>query len=971
MPSLSINRSNIPLWTGTNGNLAIDLNADPTKMLAPGDDPVVNASFQVDGNQDIALASNGAVGIGIHAGAKVRVVPIFQENLGAGADLVRRFSLTDSLRPENVLLAFELGGEANLKAQGSFTYSVLSANATLQAGADATYVTVRSFPRTTTLQPMLMDLFSNLVWPGAITTPPAAGDLTSFEFGGNLNFSVGASAGYELKGTKSFKISEIALSEHYALSVIGKLTLSGQVAGRFSVDVTAGSQPGFARVTVRRRRDKELQFAADVNVKADLNTQGLPTSGKEFLGALLGVQGKNWLNMVDEIVTQAGQVDSIDNLKAKLDGLAMDYLGAFAGKAIDQLTGVPEFKAFQDRIARVVNSHRNLDKSAIALFDRYFDPVLNRVDDLTSKLNALATLTSWEQLVGEVDPMLWNVLRQLTNGDPLGWALGVIPGTNNPSLPALQKLVQDALAMIKDTAHQDIRDFVQLAKEQFGLDPFFNQLATISSPDSLKALANQKLGHFIERLIGDAIEHLNGNALKKAFHVVQQVVAKRDEFFQKFDQILKHAAAQSFTMDLHAAYSRATESTALIDVEIKLQESDGTPDATGLRFMQAAGRGEFQEVLANFQPSVVKLREGVLTHKITRQTSLSFNIAGWHRNFNYESMHRVIVNADQQIRDAGTGLLTVFTTVDMAADSERRKRGTKSEETVLTNFLLRLLAETKVSDSSFDKNTQLYSLEVITGMAAQYSVTFTDTDTSSAELDDYLLFAKQLRLDQVGATRDALAPVLEFKNGSFGKTESAYEVRYTAQGLQKLFTTRANNSDIKQILRRIVLANYFSHPTLHDVGWLYGSDDVRVLFDQNQNNFINTESILGNATVTLASPIPGVSAPTRFQNSFMIRNDVAILFRIESRMLRAFGDLTALLTGRNIKTGDLEDRLASFGEVLQSFDGFAMGENSVFAVFDGLVLLATPAMEARSSSLTFKSTKDGNEHTKVFTLRAS
>jgi len=118
-------------------------------------------------------------------------------------------------------------------------------------------------------------------------------------------------------------------------------------------------------------------------------------------------------------------VDSVENLKAKLDGLAMDYLGAFAGKAIDQITSVPDIKSFQERLAKVVASYRELDQRAITLFDRYFDPVLNRVSELTAKLDELTALSSFDQLKGEIDPTLWNVLRQLTDGDPLGWALGL------------------------------------------------------------------------------------------------------------------------------------------------------------------------------------------------------------------------------------------------------------------------------------------------------------------------------------------------------------------------------------------------------------------------------------------------------------------------------------------------------------------------------------------------------------------
>ncbi len=972
MASLEIKKESIPLWSGANGSLVLNIVGDPFRPVDVGASPIADASFRVDGNQNISFARTGTAALGIQAGAHARILPIFQENVGSGEDLVSRFCLTDSLKSDNLLLAFEVGADANLAAQGAFNYSVLSATARLNAGADATYVTVRSFPRTTALQPMLTDMMSNLTLPACVTRPPAPGDLVSFEYGGLLNFKVGACAGYEIKGTKSLKISEIMLSEHYDLAVIGKLSFAGEVAGRFSVDVTAGSEPGFARVVVRRRRQKELQFAADVNVKADLTTEGLPSSGKEFLGALLGVNGKNWLNLVDGLVTKAGQVDSIDALKTKLDGLAIDYLGAFAGKAIDQITAAPDIRAFQDKLAKVVDSYRNLDQRAIALFDRYFEPAVNRIGELTTKLNGLNALTSFNELKGEVDPVLWNVLGQLTDGDALGWLLGKIPGSNADSLSELKKRIQSALSLIGDDVHGEIRNFIGTAKSQFNVDALFDQLATLSSPQGLKAVATQHLGHFVGRLIGEAVDKLNPEGLNRAFAVVQQVVKARDRFFATFDNILKEAAAQSFAFDLHAAYNSASESQALIDMEIKLQELDGSPNAMGLRLMGAAGRGDFQEALAKFQPAVVKLNQGLLTHKITAGTSLIFNIAGWHHSFHYEALHRVIVQTQQQIRKSGPGVLTVFSNIDMTAGSEHRRRGSKSEEAILTNFLLRSLAESKLSDSTFDEKTQLYLLDVITGMTAQYSILTTDTDTSSTELDEYLQFATTLGLDKVGATRTGLAPYLEYRNGSFGKIESDYEVRYTEAGLRHLIAARPTDAEIRSVLRRIVLTNYFKHPTLHDVAWLYCSDDVRRLWEENGNNFVNAQSILENAQVRFSSPVAGILPPTTFSNTSQIRNDVAILFKIEDDMVDAFVQLTSLLNSqRPIQTSALESDLESFGKALNDFDDFDMGENSVFAVFDGLVLNNTDAADARSSSLTFKSCKDGAEHTKVFTLQGA
>jgi hypothetical protein len=969
MTEIKIDRSKIPLWCGANGGLILQVKTDGNSIIPPDSNPILNAQFSVEDGNKFSLGDSGHIHINIKAGAHARLTPIFKEKQAGNKDLVNRFNLSPMLSDQNLLLVLELGADAGLGAGGRYRYTVLNADASLEMGADAGYVAVRSFPRSEKLLPMITSLFQGLSLPDRLKRPPAAGELISLEYGGYLNLAAGVSAGYELKGTQSIGVSEINLAEHYALSIVGKLALTGQVAGRFSVNVMAGSDSGWARVVVRRQRSSELQCSADVKVAADLKTDGLPATGKEFMGALLGVQGKNWLNTIDGFVTEAGKVDDINALKARLDGLAADFISAWSGKAMDALL-TRDVLALQAKIKRAVDSYRKLDQSAIALFDRYFDPALNRVEELASKLNELQAMTSWDQLKGEIDPTLWNVVRQLTDGDPLGWALGMIPGTQLPSLKELQKRVEDTLDLIKSEAHEEIRNLIRVAKESFPLDHFLNQLGSITTPEGLKAVASQKLGHFVSRLIGSSLDRLNSKDLKRAFEIVQKVVNARDSFFNAFDSVLKEAASQSYAMNLHAAYSRSDEQRAMIDIEIKLQEADGSQNATGTRFMEAAGRGDFQEILANYQPSVVKIHEGLLTHRVSSGTLLKFNVAGWHRNYSYEEMHRVIVNTEQQIRHSGNGLLTVITTADMSAESEmRRNRKSKTEETVLTNFLLRFLADTKVSDSDFDAKTRLYAIEVITGMAASYTITFTDMDTSPQELDEYLLFAKQLGLDQVGATHAALAPMLELKNGSYGSIRSSYDVRYTEDGIRKLIQMHPGKNDVRDILRRIVLANYFGHPWLSNVGWLYCSDDARKLFDKNPIGFTDTESYLGSAPVTLISPIEGIHPPNRFANNPLIRNLTATLFRIEDTLTDAFNSLVLLLgSTKRIKTADLEKKLNAFGKALQAIDEFDMGENTIFAVFDGLILLSTPDRHARRSSLKFVSTQDGIDRTKVFSL---
>src|SRR5262249_4363361 len=152
-------------------------------------------------------------------------------------------------------------------------------------------------------------------------------------------------------------------------------------------------------------------------------------------------------------------VDSIDALKAKLDGLATDFLGALAGKGIDKLTSIDEINAFQKKLAKVVDSYRTLDQRAIALFDRFYDPIAKNADTLTAKLDELSALTSWDRFKGDIHPTLGSIVSQLTDGDPLGWALGHIPGTNIPSLPELKKRITSTVSLVRDDAHAEIRDF--------------------------------------------------------------------------------------------------------------------------------------------------------------------------------------------------------------------------------------------------------------------------------------------------------------------------------------------------------------------------------------------------------------------------------------------------------------------------------------------------------------------------------
>ena len=103
------------------------------------------------------------------------------------------------------------------------------------------------------------------------------------------------------------------------------------------------ARAGWVRLIVRKKRSRSLQIAADADVSLDAKPVGLPGSANEFLGALLGVRVKNWLNVVDQV----RELSDWDALEKELDDLAKQFVGAWIGKAFDELkkTDLPEILA--------------------------------------------------------------------------------------------------------------------------------------------------------------------------------------------------------------------------------------------------------------------------------------------------------------------------------------------------------------------------------------------------------------------------------------------------------------------------------------------------------------------------------------------------------------------------------------------------------------------------------------------------
>ena len=381
MAILPLNKKDIPFLLGGKGEIAIDTGkVRPLSAIPEETATVFNVGFNAAGSEKIALGGSDTVKIGVSTKANATLTPVFSTSPN-GAKVLKASGLGDFFKRANtdkVVLVFDVGASGDASVAGSFTYSALKASVELDAGADAGYTYARALDKKLKVEQILPAFFKTMRLPEQGDRAPEPGEAISLRYGGYLKFAAEVSAGYQLAGSKGVSIGQLALSEKYDLSILGKVGLSAGVAGRYSILVTAADLPGWARVQVRRHRSKDLKIAADVTVDFKNELTNLPADAHEFLGAVLGTNAKNFLNVFDKAL----ELSDFEKFKGAIDGLARKYIEEFIGKGFDTLASKTELQKFLARVNTIVTSYQTLEDRAVTLFDRHFD----KLDELTDFL---------------------------------------------------------------------------------------------------------------------------------------------------------------------------------------------------------------------------------------------------------------------------------------------------------------------------------------------------------------------------------------------------------------------------------------------------------------------------------------------------------------------------------------------------------------------------------------------------------
>ena len=930
MRTLTLAKQDLPLWNLAAAGLDVVVHVpDLDAPLDPAVAELVKLDFDVGGAHELAIGATGTVSMGFGAEAHTRIVVVRPSNIDAHEELLDGLGLTEyfaaGAHADRILAFFVAGADISGRVDAEFTYSVISAAVSLDAGADAGLSVVRSYAAADTAAAVVRDLVTAIRLPAHIEAPPIDDEVVAFEYSGYLNISGSLGFGYSMAGTATDSIAGIQLAEKYSVSALGKVGVSAGVAGDFRIEVRRGSEADWARVVVKKSREKSFSIAADVTVAATLEG-GLPfDTGRDFVGALVGVNVQSWFGILDYI----SKYSDLAQLDANLDTLAKSFVEEWTGRAFEELddTVVSDLLA---KAAEITAAYRNVDKRAIELFDRYF----GRIEDvLVGELEAVLNLADWDDLRGDLGPELVHVIEVLTDGDPLAWILGQVDVGGQPaSLNMLKERAQAALDVIRNAAHEQIREVITLVKEHFQLDELLALVDTIQL-DSLEALSNKKLAGFAERLIGRAIGEITEHSkLVEAIDDVHKVVAAVAEFPDTLKEKIEDALNQRWSLALHAEYNREDARGALVDFEVDLST------AAGRELMRAVGHGNVERVLGAVTEPHVRVNEGLLTRRMSRESAVLFNIVGWHFGYTYQSMAKVIIESSQRIQRQEGGLINVFTAAELQFEEETKSSFRGNAERVYSNFLLRFAGESSGLVEYEDADTHGYMIDVINGMSATYDLVIEDTETTTAELGEYLGLAEKLGLvaDVASATAGVSRLLPVGADGSFGETSFEYHVRFAPEALGEIFGHEWSASLLKTLLRRHMLNNYLPISDRHRaVAWAYHTPGVEEKFRAEVNRYTSYSSSAKEWTISSGDNPPEPSTVTLDSRQ---HNWLNTLYRVEDSMVAAIRNLSALVDqGKNINPAELDNRLLDFGTALKGLSKFDRCPSSAFALLDGMI----------------------------------
>ncbi len=946
-------------FLGGNGQLELQTDNDVWKDLVqnrgrftpnPGEvDQIADLKVGVGATKEITLGRDGGLNLtfggSFEAGNQIQLIwPGPTPN-----DTLRQYGL--SLDAGQLYVRLLMAARGNASATGHFAAPAgVKVTFGLEAGGHASYELLKRCADDRTAADILKDVFGSVRLPqqiDGVDDIPPPGDVVVVRFGGYLGMSAGITWGYSVSGVKDLDVPRLELAVDYALKVAASVNVGYKLAGDFELQASRGSSDGWVRFVVRKSKESEFAFAADLGADVALKLKGLPEGKKAadaFIAQVLGADAEGVLKALDK----ARALSTLDALHEEVNRLAKSAVDGLAMVWVKKALSQDNVEAFFDLVGQAVEEYERVDQRIIQLYDEALDriPQVKQTLDLLSRVTRDGLKDILSDAAGALNaPVADFVLR--TWGDDVFDLL-----LDEKAFLQFQTFVGEAQAFLEDGAHRHIKTLIKTVKEELKLDELVSRLEAIQDPE---ALADEKLKGLMEQLVGRAFEQIKKSELPKALEKAHDTLTKIETFKNEWYAKLTKAAEQSFHLNLGVAYTRATHENSLVDVEINLA------DPAGPALARAAAKGNFVEVLEHYASRAVKVGKGVLTRELKTTTHAQINVMGW----GFDRVVTMVQKPTHSIEAQAGGLLHVYSTATSIEQITRS--GGKYKETVASKFLLHTLGASLQSEgdpaSAIDPKTRKFLIQTLNKMTVEFDLSYDDERTRADELTYYLQFANRVGLLPSVAVggESTVSDMVRRLDGEFGgqlgHVTVKYVVRYDDQAVRSAFflddpaLSNTARAAFRQFVSTVNLSKTKDRPERIALGF--------ACLDQTLADQANRGS-LANRSLSYTRPswFTG-SAPRIVAIPPFVTHQLDLFFLTERSFitrLEALDELVDQLEAnrrRRVPVPVPTDALdkAAGGFVSEADDADFFGQGAFFAVFDALIQAGSSGKATRHTAM--------------------
>ena len=619
---------------------------------------LAGVAFEAEAGRDVRFnGKKGMVAFRASGGAHARLAV-----LDKGDEVLDALALQDAARVGLALsdqagvryVLFRAGYEIEGQVNGSHPIGMLgSVTFGVEAKRDRLYAVVQRLPREHGANDAIRATLTSFRLPRHVNSANSlhAGALLVAEAEGSVAVRIAAQLGYDFSFVREASALGLTGDIGLKLDVGLKATLGLDVSGRYLVTLdreSLDSNLAQARLRLFKLSKKGWNFGLNLSASVQGVVDILPENVDDLVKAVFGVHGQQ---VVKDLLLIEKWTDPNSDLSETVAGLVKDT----GLDLLKQTTGIDPAKKFNE--ARAV---------------------------------LLAALKQWDSLPDRVAGQLWSLLEsgglRGNTRQAFEASLGLLAGTNAEGRKKeLRRLLE--IAGIEDTpagkiliaaADRGLLNLLDRLDEVQNVSAKILQILNGGVIERLQEFIEKKLqldqvrkavtetdfarieGWLVNRLSTFLDRKLRFEDLDEIKNAINAVITKRQEIYEK----ARNALARRYDFSLAYAYQRTTEQTALIDVTFDLLQ----PKAVAL--MKEVLQDSQLDNLLIKQVQGVTLHQGVLTHEITRRSSVEVNIP--YYDFRTDRLNRTLASV-RAVDEGGRVLFYELDSKDNIAVRNRMK----------------------------------------------------------------------------------------------------------------------------------------------------------------------------------------------------------------------------------------------------------------------------------------------------------